>query len=127
MRLYPEDDLQRAVIETLWLSPSLRAIAIPNGGKRNIREAARMKGLGVTAGVFDLMVFWEPAKVAIIELKAPGKVTGKKRPLSALSAEQLAWFGTMQVMGHYVTVCDSVESVENFLRQCGAPVRTTTG
>lgn len=123
---HPEDDLQRAVVSTLALSPELRAVAIPNGGKRNIREAARMKAQGVRAGVSDLLVFWHPGKVAMIELKAPGKVTGKKRPLASLSAEQFAWFGWAQISGFPVTVCDSVAGVEEFLRSCGAPVMTTT-
>ena len=32
-------------------------IAIPNGGARNAREAAIMKGEGVTAGAADLVLF----------------------------------------------------------------------
>lgn len=32
------------------------AFAIPNGGRRNRIEAARMKGEGVTAGVLDVML-----------------------------------------------------------------------
>ena len=126
-RSYPEDDLQRAVVDTLRLSTALRVVAVPNGGQRGKIEAARMKGLGVLAGVSDLLVFWAPGRVALIELKAPGKITGKKRPLAALSPAQLAWFGWCQINGFPVTVCDSVEGVEAFLRECGAPVRTTTG
>lgn len=123
---FPEDNLQRSVVATLALSPELRAVAVPNGGKRNVREAARLRAQGVRAGVSDLLVFWPPGRVAMIELKAPGKVTGKKRPLASLSAEQLAWFGWAQINGFPVTVCDSVAGVEAFLRECGAPVTTTT-
>lgn len=123
---HPEDDLQRAVVSTLALSPELRAIAVPNGGKRNIREAARLRAQGVRAGVSDLLVFWNPGRVAMIELKAPGKVTGKKRPLAALSAEQFAWYGWAQINNFPVTVCDSVAGVEAFLKSCGAPVKATT-
>jgi hypothetical protein len=125
-RRHPEDDLQRTVIDTLRLSPGLVVIAIPNGGKRGKIEAARLKGLGVAAGVSDLMVFWAPAKVAMIELKAPGLVTGKHDPLDACSEPQQVWYLTMRTMGHFITVCDSVEMVEAFLRGCGAPVCTHT-
>lgn len=117
-----EDALQKAVVEVLRMSPDLRVCAIPNGGKRNTKEAARMKGLGVLAGVSDLLVVWAPWKVAMIELKAPGKVTGKKRPLASLSASQREWYDTMKEMGHYVAVCDSLDGVLNFLTACGAPV-----
>lgn len=123
---HTEDDLQRAVVATLALSPDLRAVAVPNGGKRNVREASRMKAQGVRAGVSDLLVFWPPGMVAMVELKAPGKVTGKKRPLAALSPVQFAWYGWSQINGFPVTVCDSVAGVEAFLKACGAPVLTTT-
>ena len=36
---------------------ALNLIAIPNGGARNIIEAAIMKGEGVTAGASDLFLF----------------------------------------------------------------------
>jgi len=124
---HPEDDLQATVISTLRLSPDLRVVHVPNGGKRNKREAARLKGLGVRAGFPDLIVLWHPRGIALIELKAPGLVTGKKRPLAALSPEQLAWYDWLQTNEFPVTVCDSIEGVEAFLRSVGAPVRTRTG
>lgn len=54
-----EDDLQAACVR--WYSYQYSAkrdllFAIPNGGKRNVREAARMKLQGVRAGVPDLML-----------------------------------------------------------------------
>lgn len=59
---HAEDDEQKALME--WASmASIDGIrvsdylfAIPNGGKRNPREAARLKGLGVKAGVSDLFL-----------------------------------------------------------------------
>lgn len=35
---------------------ALLLFAVPNGGRRNLREAAIMKGEGVTAGVSDLLL-----------------------------------------------------------------------
>jgi hypothetical protein len=124
---HEEDTLQAAVVATLRLShPNIRVFAVPNGGKRNAREAARMVAQGTLAGVSDLVVVW-PGRVAFIELKAPGKVTGEKRPLAALSPAQLAWYGTLQGWGIPVTVCDSVAMVETWLREQGCPLRTHTG
>jgi len=119
---HSEDDLQRTVIEALRLSPDLRVIAIPNGGKRNAKEAARMKAAGVLAGVSDLMVFWAPAEMAMIELKAPGKLSASRGPLSTLRPAQVAWHIWAEKSGFFVTVCDSLDSVLSFLRDCGAPV-----
>ncbi len=125
-RNHPEDDLQKRVVSTLRMSPGLLVFAVPNGGKRGKIEAARLYGLGVMAGIPDLVVCWHPGRVAFVELKAPGKVTGKKRPLAALSEEQFARYGWLQTREFPVTVCDSVEGVEEFLKAHGAPVATTT-
>ncbi len=56
-------------------------LAIPNGGKRDVREAARLKAEGVKPGVSDLLLplrrdgffgLW-------LELKAPGKIPTEKQ------------------------------------------------
>lgn len=45
---------------------------VPNGGNRNAREAMKLKAMGVTAGIPDLLLI-SPAKGALIgiELKLP--------------------------------------------------------
>ncbi len=57
-RSHDEDDEQAAFFARLALEmPEIREItfAIPNGGKRMIREAARLKKQGVTPGVPDIL------------------------------------------------------------------------
>lgn len=86
---------------------------IPNGGKRNIREAARLKQEGVKAGVPDIhlpiakgmhMGLW-------IEMKAPG---GK------LTDNQKAWKRKLESWGHKVVVCYSwAEAKDNILEYLG--------
>lgn len=53
----PEDVIQRAVFAHLRQrgAPGVFAFHVPNGGKRKQIEAAIMKGLGVTAGVPDVI------------------------------------------------------------------------
>jgi len=52
-----EDDLQKACVTWFRLQyPDVVIFAIPNGGKRNAIEAARMKATGTLAGVADLFV-----------------------------------------------------------------------
>lgn len=60
---HPEDDLQRAVVQYLDVALPADAVAyaVPNGGKRSRTEAARLKGLGVRAGVPDLAIVWRAA------------------------------------------------------------------
>jgi len=78
--------------------------AIPNGGKRNAREAARMKAQGVKAGVSDIHLpiacgefigLW-------IELKKP-IVKGQSKP--RLSDAQKNWLELMAACGHRAVVC----------------------
>lgn len=97
-----ESDHQKALITWARLSigkyPELKYLyAIPNGGKRNIMTAARMKAEGVRAGVSDLHLpvprggfhgLW-------IEMKAD---RGK---LSELQAE---WLAAMETLGHRAVV-----------------------
>jgi hypothetical protein len=62
--------------------PSVLAFAIPNGGKREAREAAKLKNEGVLAGVPDLMVALPkaPHHGLFIEMKRSdgGKVSGEQ-------------------------------------------------
>lgn len=97
MRRHPEDDLQRAVCAFLdrALVPPAFYFAVPNGGKRNAREAARMKAMGVKAGAPDLLIFGpQPHKATTfcrgemvcigIELKAgKGRITKAQDEMAA--------------------------------------------
>jgi VRR-NUC domain len=67
----PEDAIQRAVFEHLAVrgAPRLFAFHPANGGYRRPIEAARLKGLGVRAGVPDVIVIHR-GQVFAIELKA---------------------------------------------------------
>ena len=89
-------------------------IAIPNGGKRNPREAARLKKQGVKAGVSDLFLpipsngfhgLW-------IELKnATGKATA--------TTSQLEWGKKMLGQGYGFKVChgatEAITAIEEYL------------
>jgi len=73
----PEDAIQRAVFEHIRARPALNlvAFAVPNGGARSKAEAAIMQGLGVTAGVPDIILIHD-GRVYALELKAEkGKLT----------------------------------------------------
>lgn len=69
----PEDQIQRAVFQHIRTrgAPGLVAWHTPNGGKRKPIEAAIFKGLGVRAGVSDIIAVHRGAIFAL-ELKADG-------------------------------------------------------
>lgn len=74
-----EAQIQRSVILHLEAnaSPGVIWFAVPNGGYRNLVEAARFKKQGVRAGVPDLcFVLPNGGRAAFLELKKPkGRVS----------------------------------------------------
>ena len=99
-RQYLEDAESMALMQWCRTQPMVRDAIyhIGNGGRRLIREATRLKKMGVRAGVSDYSLpiprgqyhgLW-------IELKS-----GKGRA----TAEQLAWIDLMRKHGHRAEVC----------------------
>ena len=88
---HAEDDHQATVIAWARLNerklPALRWLFhIPNGGKRDAREAARLQRQGVIAGVADLFLPYPSREYhgLFIELKAEGgKPTDRQREFLA--------------------------------------------
>ena len=72
--------------------------SIPNGGKRNIREASRLKKEGALAGVSD--VFLPVARGIRHGLYIEMKVKGGK-----LSANQEWWIDEVNKQGYLAVVC----------------------
>ena len=68
-----EDAIQCAVFDHIRVRGSRDLVArhTPNGGKRNMIEAARFKGLGVRAGISDVVAVHR-GRIFALELKAPG-------------------------------------------------------
>jgi len=116
-RRHEEDDLQASVCEYLkWALPDDGTFyAVPNGGKRHAREAARMVRLGVRAGVPDLAIVFRGRPI-FIELKtARGVVSEHQKQM----ARRLTYCGAD------VLYCRSVDGVENALRELGVPLRAS--
>lgn len=92
--------------------------AIPNGGRRNAREAARLKAQGVKAGVSDLMLAI-PSKEhhgLWIEMKKP-IVKGKVPPTSE---HQKTWIERMLFAGFEAKICYGFDqakaTIEEYLK-----------
>jgi VRR-NUC domain len=97
----PEDSIQRTVCQHLQARgcPGLVWWHTPNGGKRSRIEAAIMKGLGVRAGVSDLIAVHEGRAFAL-ELKADGG-----RPTEV----QLQFIEDFQAAGGYAVVAEGLD------------------
>jgi len=114
-RKHLEDDLQRAVMQFLDLAlpPDGVAFAVPNGGKRHAREAARMRGMGVKAGIPDIAICLR-GRALFIELKA-------KRGIQSVAQREMQQ--KLEYCGAVVCLARSVEEVEAALRRWAVPLR----
>jgi hypothetical protein len=105
----PEDAIQRAVFQHLKArkAPGVFAFHVPNGGARKPIEASIIKGLGVTAGVPDVIAIKEGRTFAL-ELKTE---TGKP------SAQQLLTIEAMQAAGVTVDIAYGLDAALAWLEQ----------
>lgn len=116
-----EASSQMAVVRALRKAGVLFC-AVPNGGRRDRREAVLLKRQGVEAGVPDLLVFdappaWEGRFVGLaLELKQEG--TSKSR----VSVVQRRWLVKLQERGWRVVVAFGAEEALAKLREAGYAV-----
>lgn len=96
-----------------WLrknhSNKLIVFAVPNGGKRGIVEAQRMKLTGTTPGVSDLIIIFTDLskRVCFAEMK--------KVKRSSTSDEQLEFLMKMDGAGHGTFIAKGVkDAIEKF-------------
>jgi hypothetical protein len=105
----PEDAIQRAVFQHLRAraAPGVFAFHPANGGYRKPVEAAIMKGLGVVAGVPDVIVIHE-GRCYAVEIKAPG---GRATP------KQFAAFAAMEAAGAFCCIAEGLDAALAVLEQ----------
>lgn len=106
-----EESLQITFVDWFKMNyPDREIIHIPNGGSRNIIEAAKLKRMGTRKGALDLF-FPEPMGSIPglwIELKAPGKKKSK---------EQSEFAKKMYERRYIVQTCDRFEDCVSVAKQ----------
>jgi len=103
MNNHHEDYEQTIVFKWAAYYPALRWLhAIPLGGKRNPREAARLKAQGVKSGISDIFL-------PIVTKEYPGLYIEMKRRKqdgkSSVSKNQALFHKAMTKQGYRRTVC----------------------
>ena len=93
-----------------------RIFHIPNGGWRSKSEAARLKAMGVKAGVSDLFL---PIPVGElhglwIEMKAPAGETTKA---GTVSKEQSKWLEMMELSGYGAAVAFGADEAISIIKE----------
>lgn len=111
-RRNPEYQLQRDVLTHVRARgvKGLMCWHTPNGGSRNVKEAANLKRIGTLAGVSDLLLLRPPGVFCALELKAG------KTPLTEAQMEFLAGVADA---GSYSFCARSLDEALNALRLWG--------
>ncbi len=110
-----EADLQCSLVEFLQVALPREAIcfSIPNGGSRDIREAANLKRQGLLAGCPDLCLIYL-GKAFGLELKARKGM---------LSDSQRVTFPRLQAAGMRVEVARSFGEAVSIIKEFGIPLK----
>ncbi len=113
MKTPSEHHIQVALFDYLAfaLRPELEVRAVPNGEKRHIRVASRLKAEGVRRGTPDIFVCLPAGKVAWLEMKAAK---------GSLSPEQKAFREKVEALGHYYGVAKTVTEAIEYLTRIDA-------
>ena len=95
--------------------------SVPNGGRRDAREARMLKASGVVAGVPDLLIFTrpplQPEKCGVaLEMK---RSNGKPSNISKAQAE---WLDRLEKIGWVCLVGYGAQNAFEGLRKMGFPV-----
>lgn len=106
-----ETAIHRAVVQllTLTCAPDVVWMHIPNGEARNRAVAGKLKGLGVQAGVPDLLLL-RGGRARFVELKRPG---------GRLSPVQREMRAALVGAGASVEVVTSVDEMAAWLKREG--------
>src|SRR5450755_427866 len=109
-RAHIEDDIQKSVVTHLMIRgvPGLVFFHVPNA-PRSAQTGARLKSMGMRAGVSDLILVHDE-RIYALELKAPGK-----RP----TTEQHEFIAEMTHAGAFCCVCDGLDRALKVLEMWG--------
>lgn len=97
--LHSEHEEQVALVQWFrdnFKEPDYIIFAVPNGGKRGIKEAGRLKDEGVKSGVSDLIILTHE-KVIFLEMKKlNGKLSDKQKDFN----ENVEYLGYISIVGY---------------------------
>lgn len=115
-----EDPVQRSILAWLRqvLPPGSLVFHVPNGGKRSLSEARRFKGLGVVAGIPDLVAIVGGGRPPILiggEVKA---VDGR-----AETDKQAEIGAQWRALGGFWGVWRSIDDARRTVLEAGVPIR----
>jgi hypothetical protein len=110
---WSEDDLQMAIAQYLRRAGICFA-ADQNAGRRSLRDGARRKAMGMTAGEPDIRLYLPGGRCVFIELKAK---TGSVSPEQKARHEELRAMGFVVHVIKSSTPEDAIEKLIDILKK----------
>lgn len=105
-----EDEDQIVVVD--WLDyMGLLYYAVPNGGKRPIQTAARLKRTGLRAGVPDLVICEPTRSYAGLYIEMKRKSGG------LISVKQKWWIEQLNLKGYRAIVCKGADEATDEIKK----------
>jgi hypothetical protein len=106
---------QASIVEYVrWIADHIVIFHVPNGGLRSKPEAAKLKWMGVLAGVLDLVLVLPDGRCAFWETKTPH---------GRLSDDQQAFTLRLMALGHRWAVVLSIDDARRELAALGIETR----
>jgi hypothetical protein len=114
-----EGKRQAAIVEYVrMVAPHIIIYHVPNGGYRTRAEAARLKWIGVLAGVLDLVLLSPGGRSAHWECK---------KPKGRLSPDQRDYIARLEGLGHSWAIVLSIDDARRELARLGVETREAAG
>jgi len=107
-----EDDFQKAIVQALEVYKSMGRLDffhVPNGGRRNPREAKKLKAMGTRPGVADLVIIAPSRYTEFWEVKMPVK--------GRVSDSQRIFQTTVEGFGYPYRIIDSLNLVHIYAKE----------
>lgn len=103
------EDQEQIKLATWMTKQGIRFYAIPNGGKRNLLEAVKLKRMGMSAGVPDLCIPIPSGSYHGLYLELKREKGGK------VSHEQAEWLAFLTEKGYYAQVAKGFEEAKEII------------
>jgi hypothetical protein len=108
-KIVPTEDEEQITLATWLTKQGIRFYAIPNGGRRNLREAVKLKRTGLSPGVPDICIPIPSGCYHGLYIELKRQKGGK------LSTEQINWLEFLRERGYYADVAFGFEEAKQIV------------
>lgn len=109
LRPIPSEDQEQIKLATWLTKQGIRFYAIPNGGKRNLFEAVKLKRMGTMPGIPDLCIPIPSGSYHGLYIELKREKGGK------VSEAQSDWLAFLREKGYYAHVAKGFEEAREMI------------